>query len=256
MRRLLGARARPDGAAGRSGRRSTPAWSRPRPRRPGGRHRRGPRLAGRAAPGAARDGRARRVPVRLLHARVRLQHGRRVLPSPPTRGVPATTPDYVDHAERARAQRVRPPRPERQPLPLHRLPADPGRRATPSARRRRRPSSRLAELPHPWSGTPGSPSRTASSSVRPASTRPSTLLRRAPGRGRRRRLHRLGRRGQPPGVAPPLLVAVDRLPELRGFEVADDRADRRRADPHRDRAPLDGRIPLLDLTSSRSSRRG
>ncbi len=35
---------------------------------------------GRAAPGAARDGGARRVAVRVLHAGVRLQHGGRVLP--------------------------------------------------------------------------------------------------------------------------------------------------------------------------------
>ena len=36
---------------------------------------------GRPAPGAARDGGARRVAVRLLHARLRVQHGRRVLPA-------------------------------------------------------------------------------------------------------------------------------------------------------------------------------
>ena len=51
--------------------------------RPGGRDLRGARLAGRPAPGPARDGGARRLAVRLLHARVRLQHGRRVLPLRP-----------------------------------------------------------------------------------------------------------------------------------------------------------------------------
>ena len=54
-----------------------------RARRPGGRHLGRARLARRPAPGAARDGRARRLPVRLLHAGLRLQHGRRVLPGGP-----------------------------------------------------------------------------------------------------------------------------------------------------------------------------
>ena len=52
-------------------------------RRPGGRHLRGARLARGAAPGPARDGGARRLAVRLLHAGVRVQHGRRVLPRRP-----------------------------------------------------------------------------------------------------------------------------------------------------------------------------
>ena len=56
-----------------------------RARRPGGGHRRGSRHAGRAAPGAAGDGVPRRLPVRLLHAGLRLLDGRRVLPAGPDR---------------------------------------------------------------------------------------------------------------------------------------------------------------------------
>ena len=52
-------------------------------RRPGGRHRRGARLARRPAPGPARDGGARRLAVRLLHAGLRVLHGRGVLPRRP-----------------------------------------------------------------------------------------------------------------------------------------------------------------------------
>ena len=50
-------------------------------RRPGGRHRRGARPPRRPAPRAAGDGRPRRVAVRLLHAGLHLQHGRGVLPA-------------------------------------------------------------------------------------------------------------------------------------------------------------------------------
>ena len=101
-------------------------------RRPGGRHRRGPGHAGRAAPGAARDGGARRLAVRLLHARVRVQHGRRVLPA---RSRADTGDEARPATARARPERVRPARAERQPVPLHRLPADPRRGVR--ARRRR-----------------------------------------------------------------------------------------------------------------------
>ena len=59
-------------------------------RRPGGRHRRGAGRARRPAPGAAGDGRPRRLAVRLLHARVHLQHGRGVLPAGRTVTDPAT----------------------------------------------------------------------------------------------------------------------------------------------------------------------
>ena len=65
------------------------------PGRPGGRHRRGHRHRaphrhrGSPPPRPARDGRARRLPVRLLHPRLRLLDGRRVLPSRALRLLPA-----------------------------------------------------------------------------------------------------------------------------------------------------------------------
>ena len=61
------------------------------PRRPGGRDLRGPRYAGRPAPRAARDGRARRLAVRLLHARLRLLDGGGVLPPRPPAARPRRT---------------------------------------------------------------------------------------------------------------------------------------------------------------------
>ena len=107
MRRLLGA-GRP--ARGCCGRRSAGRfWRHPldraerlpragaRARRPGGRHRRRPRPAGRPAPGAARDGRAGRVAVRLLHAGLHLQHGRRVLPAGPRCHRPTVDPSTNGH---------------------------------------------------------------------------------------------------------------------------------------------------------------
>ena len=126
----------------------------------GGRHGRGPGPTRAAAPGPARDGRARRLTVRLLHARLHLLDGRRVLPAgPAARGPPR--PSSAERGwsrgervgrrgaggrgervgrggPRARAERVRPARAVRQPVPVHRVPADPGRglRAGPAGVRR------------------------------------------------------------------------------------------------------------------------
>ena len=145
VRRLLGAR-RPPRHRERDrvgGDQRLPAAGR-RARRPGGRHRRGARPPGRAASRPVRDGGARRLAVRLLHARLRLQHGRRVLPARPR--APDPTGDAGD--ARARAQRLRPARAERQPVPLHRLPADPRRGLRPGragrGRRAREPLRRAA----------------------------------------------------------------------------------------------------------------
>ena len=145
-----------------------------RPRRPGGRHGRGPRSPRRPAPGPGRARGARRVAVRLLHARVRLLDGRRVLP--------------------ARPRGLRPPRHRRQPLPLHGLPADPRR----GGRARRRPRGRPVRraLHERRARERAHPARRLRPSGRPPrGPRPAG---RAPGRDRGRRLHRLGRRGQPP----------------------------------------------------------
>ncbi len=108
------------------------------PGRPGGRHLGGARHHHGVAPGAARDGDAGRLAVRLLHAGLHLQHGGGVLPGRAGPGAPRSRcvrrragrrsqPAGCRHGRRARRQRLRPARAERQPVPLHRLPADQGR---------------------------------------------------------------------------------------------------------------------------------
>ena len=116
---------------------------------------------------------------------------------------------------RARSQRLRPARPQRQPVPLHRLPADPRRRVRP----RRLPDSadplRAAASSRPRRRSPpGSTASTALSSARspwPRRWTCSPTTRRAA----RRRLHRLGGRAQPPARPGPAEHRLDRLPELR-----------------------------------------
>ena len=114
----------------------------------GGGHRRGPRPAlrvGPTAPGPARDGRARRLAVRLLYARVHLLDGGRVLPAGPAARRPGRRAERARARQRARrrgrarAERVRPARAVRQPVPLHRVPADPGRGLRPRPAGGRRP---------------------------------------------------------------------------------------------------------------------
>ena len=225
MRRLLGA-GRP--ARERCGRRSAGRFGRhpldrverlpgagARARRPGGRHRRGPRQAGRPAPGAARDGRARRLPVRLLHAGLHLQHGRRVLPAGPSSARPVD--QRPRRRPRARPQRFRPARTEREPVPLHRVPADPRRRV-----RTRRPSGRRQlRAPVRRRSTGG---RAHARPLRRRRVRPPCRPRGgAGGAGRpaRRhgdcRLHGLGRRGQP--ARHPRPVRGGRRPVARAAHV-------------------------------------
>ena len=211
-------------------------------RRPGGRHVRGARLARRPAPGPARDGGARRLAVRLLHARVRLQHGRRVLPLRPGRhqrlGPARPLP---------RRERLRPARRQRQPVPLHRLPADQGRRVRARASRPPTTSSRPGvRRPHP------APMATQLHDGEAAYLRPADLAEAL------QLLHDhedatvvagstdWGVDVNLKGARAGLVVAVDRLPELRGFTMTETEArigagltltevERR----------LDGRLPLL-----------
>ena len=232
MRRLLRAGRPPDGAptdpAAPSGPRSTPAWCRPlaldgqevvtaeglgSPRRP--------------APCAARDGRPRRLAVRLLHAGLRLQHGRGVLPAGPVGADPAPTgtppgtrehgPNGFDlHALSGNLCRCTGYRPIRDAAyALESPPGDDDLAA-------RGGVARAGAGVHPGARRSG-----PSSSARPTWPRRWRCWREQPGRHGRRRLHRLGRRGQPPRhAAPPFVVAVDRLPELRDFSVGDDAASR------------------------------
>ena len=84
------------------------------------------------------------------------------------------------------------------------------------------------------------PASTADGGVRPARdlAEALALLAEHPDAVARRRLHRLGRRGQPPRRAGGAASsAIDRLPELRELDVGDDYdRDRRRPHPHRGRA--------------------
>ena len=100
-------------------RRCTPASTRPpAARRPRGHHRRRPRHPRGPAPGAARVRRRGRLPVRLLHRRLRRHRGRAR-----RRGRPG---DDVDALLQG------------QPVPLHRLPLDPRR---PRRHAQRRPDA-------------------------------------------------------------------------------------------------------------------
>ena len=146
--------------------------------------------------------------------------------------------EHTRRRPRARPQRLRPARAERQPVPVHRLPAHPRRRLRAGRARRRRP--------------PGGPPRRAAPA--PAHTRltgeggdfvrPADLAealrppRRAPGRPAGRRLHRLGRRGQP--ARSPPRPGRGRRPAAR---AARPRLVRRRRGDRRRPQPLGGRAP-------------
>ena len=214
-----------------------------RPRRAGGRHRRGPRLAGRPAPGAAGDGvrggsqcgyctpgfvcsmaaeyyrpdRARAGPRMAADARADAHE----------RG-----PNGFDlHAVCGNLCRCTGYRPIRDAAFALGAPAD----GDPLAAR-----ARGAAPPPP--APPGSPRRQASSSARPTSTRRS----RCSPRARTRRLVAgstdWGVEVNLRGARAALAVAVDHLPELRGRSSADDasRSAPRSRSPRSRRARPDG----------------
>ena len=98
-----------------------------------------------------------------------------------------------------RRQRLRPPRAERQPVPVHRLPADHGRGVRPRLPDRRRPA-RLAPYGDPAGRRTDAAARRRGP-VHPAHRSPAGTEdpRRGTRRHRRRRQHRLGCRREPQG---------------------------------------------------------
>ena len=202
MRRLLGA-GRPAGArrlrrhrVDRDQRLPGPGR---RPRRPGGRHGRGARHARRPAPGPARDGGARRLAVRLLHARASSAAWPRSSTAPDRRPPTAPEPDAYHgdngfdlHALSGNLCRCTGYRPIKDAayalgfpaaddeLAARRAAPAPAPSADPAARRRGRQFVRPADL---------------AEALR--------LLAERPRRHRRRRQHRLGRRRQPRGRRAP-----------------------------------------------------
>ena len=252
VRRLLGAgrpAARPTGRRAPSGPRSTPAWSRPPPS-----------TARRSSPprASARRPTCTRCSTRWPCAAGRSAATARRASSAAWRrsttapGAAAAPTVAARHARRrARRQRLRPARAERQPVPVHRLPADPRRGVRARRARRRRPARRPARrTPRRRAAPTRLDGRTGD--VRPA-RRPGRGARAARRATRTPRLvagcDRLGRRGQPPRRAgPPLIVAIDRLPELR--ELAGRRATSIEIGAALTLTEIErrlaGRVPLLD----------
>ena len=186
-------------------------------RRAGGRDRRGPRRPRRPAPRAARAGRAGRVPVRLLHPGLRVQHGGGVLPARPGCG-------RARPRRRCRPgpQRLRPARARRQPVPLHRLPPDPRRGVGAGRPRPRRPARDPARRPRPRRrGHPDATRATATSPGPPTSARRWRCCAERPDAVVVAGSTDWGVEVNLRGRRAPYVVAVDRLPELRGFEVSD-----------------------------------
>ena len=186
-------------------------------RRPGGRHGRGAGPAHRPAPGPTRDGGARRVAVRLLHAGLRVQHGRGVLPRGPGRHQRVRP---AEPRRLPRRQRLRPACAERQPVPVHRLPADPRRRLCPRLPRRRRPprltsyDARAGGAAHPALRRRGGVRAADRSRRRPwrcwPRTRDAMVVAGSTDWGVDVNLK---------GKRATAVIAVDRLPELRGWTV-------------------------------------
>ena len=158
---------------------------------------------------------------------------------------------------RARSQRVRPARAEREPVPLHRLPPDPRRGLCPrrptSRRLVRRPAERAA---HRARRDPAAPRGSLVRPPRDARRRAPAAARR-PGRHRRRRFDRLGCRGQPPRHEgrvghrdrPPSRAS---RPGRRGRPDRDRRgadADRDRASSRRRRAVAGPAVPAVRLAA-------
>ena len=186
---------------------------------------------------------------------VRLQHGRGVLPGRPSG-------DQRHGAGRARRvprrQRLRPARAQRQPVPLHRLPADQGRGVRPRLPGRRR-RARLTSY-GARAGRRTDPAARRRGAVRPADRSPAGAA--AP---------RRGARGAPSSPAAPTGASrsTSRAPapvsswpstgstELRGWSVDGRRdPDRRGPDADRDRAPARRDGSRCWPRCSRSSPRG
>ena len=162
-----------------------------------------------------------------------------------------------ERRRRARAERLRPARAQRQPVPLHRLPADQGRGLRPGPARGGRPvpgpagrtragPGRHHELEHPGPlrppGRPGRGTGTAGRRAgRPAGGRVHRLGRRAEHQahqGRAERRHRPDRRA------------------ARAHRGPGQHRHRRRAEPVRDRGPAGAAGCRCWTSCSRSSRRG
>ena len=143
----------------------------------------------------------------------------RVLPRrPPTGRAHADAPDA-----RARPERIRSARPERQPVPLHRLPADPRRRVRiGDAGGRTTRSPPAASTPRPRRCPPTWSSTAPASCARPRSARRWRCCGTSRGRG--------WWPAPPTGASmstsaarrAPLVVAIDRLAELRTLTIGDD----------------------------------
>ena len=201
VRRVLGA-GRPARSCGRPERHPLDRAERlpgagARARRPGGRHRRGPRHA--------------RTPCTRCSGRWPCAAGRSAATArrascaawPPSSTGRTGGARPVDQRPRrrprARPERLRPARAQREPVPLHRVPADPRRRV-----RARRPA-RTTTLRRAGAASPPPavvPTRVAAGDaefVRPADLADGAGAAGRPARRHGdRRLHRLGRRGQPP----------------------------------------------------------
>ena len=158
-------------------------------------------------------------PVRLLHTRVRLQHGGGVLPaltvttararSGAAQSADGSHPDAEHGANGFDLHAL-----SRQPLPLHRLPPDPRRRLCPRRSPPTATRSPTAARRPPRYCAPPALDGASGVFVRPADLdRGARAARRAPRRRPRRRLHGLGRRGQHP--RPPRAVRRRHRPAAR-----------------------------------------
>ena len=180
----------------------------------------------RPAPGPARDGRARRVAVRLLHA------GLRLLAWPRSSTGPAGRPTNGDRPPRRLPRRRTASTCTRSAATCAAAPAT-GRSGTPRSRSASRPPTTRSRPGARRPRRPPQPTRLHDGEAPSSSGRPtwprrcSCCAAASPTRTVVAGQHRLGRRGQPPRLAgPALVVAIDRLPELRGSRASTRRRDR------------------------------
>ena len=158
---------------------------------------------------------------------------------------------------RARTQRLRPARHERQPLPLHRLPPDPRRGLGAGPAAGRRPAGAPAlQSRRPRPSPPGSTGPTEGSPGRPTSPRRSRCSPIIPDATVVAGSTDWGVEVNIRGSRAAYAVAIDRLPELREL-IARRRLDpdRRRAHPVRGRGGARRRGARCSTRCGRSSRR-